>query len=115
MPNKHKKWPRTAKGGGENACSVAGCKRPYRAKGYCFFHYKQWRQGELPHSRYRTCSKTECRKKVFKAGLCEQHFNEMKQGKGAAPAEKAEKPAEKGEKAEKPAEKAEKPAEKPAA
>ena len=86
--NKHKKWPRVAKGGGENACSVKDCKRPYRAKGYCFFHYKKWRQGELPHSRYRTCSKTECRKRVFKAGLCEQHFNERRAGKGEAPAEK---------------------------
>jgi len=115
--NKHKKWPRAAKGGAEAACSVAGCKRPYRAKGYCYFHYKKWRQGELPHSRYRTCSKADCRKKVFKAGYCEQHYNEAKQGKGAAekPAEKAaEKPAEKA--AEKAAEKpTEKAAEKPAA
>ena len=74
--SKLKKWPRKAKGGGEKSCSVAGCKRPYRAKSYCFFHYKKWRQGELPHSRYRTCSKPECRKKVLKAGLCEQHWNE---------------------------------------
>lgn len=72
-----KKWPRSAKGGGKKACSVAGCKRPYRAKSYCFFHYKKWRQGELPHSRYRTCSKAECRKKVVKGGLCETHLAEL--------------------------------------
>jgi hypothetical protein len=39
-----------AKGVGKT-CSVAGCKRGYRAKGYCFFHYKKWRHGELPHAR----------------------------------------------------------------
>ena len=93
--NKHKKWPRVAKGGGEKTCTVKDCKRPYRAKGYCYFNFKKWRQGELPHPRYRTCSKAECRKRVLKAGLCEQHFNEMKAGKaGGAPAA-AEKPAEK--------------------
>ncbi len=80
-----KKWPRVAKGGGSKTCGVANCKRPYRAKGYCFFHYKKWRQGELPHSRYRICSKAECRKKVLKGGLCETHFNEAKAA--GAPAE----------------------------
>lgn len=82
--NRFKKWPRVAKGNGTKACSVAGCKRPYRAKSYCFFHFKKWRQGELPHSRYRTCSKPECRKKVFKSGFCETHFGEIY--KKAAPA-----------------------------
>jgi len=79
-----KGWPRRAKGGGEKACTVSGCKRPYRAKGYCFFHYKKWRQGELPHSRYRVCSKPECRTKATQHGLCEKHFNETYK---AAPAE----------------------------
>jgi hypothetical protein len=86
--NKHKKWPRQARGGEGKACTVANCKRPYRAKGYCFFHYKKWRQGELPHSRYRVCSKAECRKKVEKRGLCAQHFAEAYK-KGAAGGEAA--------------------------
>jgi hypothetical protein len=81
-----KKWPRKAKGGGEKACSVSGCKRPYRAKSYCFFHYKKWRQGELPHSRYRTCSKEGCRVKVQKQGLCETHLAELQKSKAAAAA-----------------------------
>jgi len=84
--NKHKSWPRTAKGGGKKACSVEGCKRPYRAKSYCFFHYKKWRQGELPHSRYRTCSKADCRAKTFKGGLCEKHYAEAYKKEAAAPA-----------------------------
>jgi len=91
--NKHKKWPRLAKGGGAKSCSVANCKRPYRAKSYCFFHYKKWRQGELPHSRYRICSKAECRKKVFKGGLCETHFAEATGKAGAAAPAAEAKPA----------------------
>src|SRR5262249_31048005 len=46
---KPKGWGRVAKGGADNHCSVEGCKRAYRAKGWCYFHYKKWRQGELPH------------------------------------------------------------------
>ncbi|MHA7633007.1 vegetative protein [Corallococcus sp. M7] len=78
-------WPRTAKGGGKKACTVEGCKRPYRAKSYCFFHFKKWRQGELPHTRYRVCSKPECRAKVGpKAGLCEKHYAETYKKDAAA-------------------------------
>jgi len=81
-----KGWGRQPKGGPDNACSVEGCKRPYRAKGYCYFHFKKWRQGELPHSRYRTCSKAECRAKAVRHGLCEKHEAETY---GKAPAETA--------------------------
>ncbi len=58
-------------------CKVSGCKRPYRAKGYCNVHYRGWRQGELPHPRYKTCSKDECRKPVTKKGLCANHLKEV--------------------------------------
>lgn len=77
-------WPRIAKGNGKKACTVEGCKRPYRAKSYCFFHFKKWRQGDLPHSRYRTCSKADCRVKTFKAGLCEKHHGETYKKEAAA-------------------------------
>jgi len=72
-----KGWARKAKGGPDNACTVDGCERPYRSKGYCYFHFKKWRQGELPHSRYRTCSKAECRQKAVRHGLCEKHEAEV--------------------------------------
>ncbi len=78
----------SAKGNGKKSCSVAACKRGYRAKGYCFFHYKKWRRGELPHARYNTCSQAECLKKAVKHGLCETHAA-TKAGK-ATPAAKAE-------------------------
>ena len=88
-PQKKKGWARQSKGSPENACTVEGCKRPYRAKGYCYFHFKKWRQGELPHSRYRTCSKAECRQKAVRHGLCEKHEAEARGAKGGETAASA--------------------------
>jgi hypothetical protein len=62
-------------------CRVQGCKRPYRAKGYCNVHYRKWRRGELPKPRYKTCSAEDCLKPVVKWGLCQAHF-EAAAGKG---------------------------------
>jgi hypothetical protein len=89
-----KKKAPAPKGNGKKTCSAEGCKRAYRAKGLCFFHYKKWRRGELEAkpSRYDLCSKPECKKKVFQHGLCEEHFTAWKksrkknQGAAAAPA-----------------------------
>jgi hypothetical protein len=71
-----KKAP-VAKGLGTKACAIAGCKRAYRAKGFCFFHYKKWRDGEMESkpARYKTCSKPDCKKKVAGHGLCQAHFD----------------------------------------
>ncbi len=74
--SKAKKWKRAPRGGGKKTCQVKDCKRPYRAKGYCFFHYAKWRVGELPHARYDRCNTEKCTKKQFKAGLCQTHYNE---------------------------------------
>ena len=48
-------------------------KRAYQAKGYCFFHYDKWKDGELPKARFKTCSKEGCKKKVVAHGLCAEH------------------------------------------
>lgn len=83
----------------KKTCKVKGCKRPYRARGYCTTHYLRWRKGEMPKARYKTCNhgvkklkngeRKECMKKVFRAGLCEEHFR-ASQGKPAeAPAAQA--------------------------
>ncbi len=90
-----------AKGGGDEKCSVEGCKRAFRAKGLCFFHYKKWRRGELDGrpARYKTCSRPDCRKKTAAHGLCQEHFDAWKRAReGAevaaeAPAAPAEAPA----------------------
>jgi len=89
-----KKMAPRAKGGGKKSCSVDGCKRGYRAKGFCFFHYRKWRRGELEGRppRYSLCSKPDCKKRVKEHGLCEEHFAAWKksrkknQGKEAAAA-----------------------------
>ena len=45
----------------DNPCKVEGCKRTYRAKGYCNVHYKKWRRGELEAKpRYKTCCEENC-------------------------------------------------------
>ena len=56
-------------------CSVEGCKRPYRAKGYCVTHYQKWRRGEIEghKTRYKTCSKEGCRKPAGGFGVCDEH------------------------------------------
>jgi hypothetical protein len=35
----------------EKKCSVDGCRRPYKAKGYCKVHYSKWRKGGFPKPR----------------------------------------------------------------
>ena len=67
-------------------CSVEGCKRAYQAKGYCFFHYDKWKNGELPKGRYKTCSKEGCHKKVLAHGLCAEHQPKKGAEAAAAPA-----------------------------
>ena len=80
---KTKKKAPAAKGAGKKTCTVAGCKRAYRAKGLCFFHYKKWRRSELEGSarRWKTCAKPDCKKKVFQHGLCQEHFDAWKKSR----------------------------------
>ncbi len=74
------------KGGGKQACSIAGCKRAYRAKGLCFFHYNKWRRDELEArpGRYDTCGKEACKKKVVAHGLCQEHHAAWKASRKSA-------------------------------
>jgi len=85
-----KKTAPRAKSNGLKSCLIEGCKRGYRAKGYCFFHYKKWRAGALTHSRYKTCSTADCRQKATQHGMCEAHYTawrtSRKGGVGEAPA-----------------------------
>jgi hypothetical protein len=46
----------------EKSCQIKGCKRPYKAKGYCNVHYKQWRRGKLPKARHDTAGKSKKKK-----------------------------------------------------
>ena len=75
-----------AKGKEGQKCRIEGCKRAYQAKGYCFFHYDKWKNGELPKARYKTCSKEGCHKKVLAHGLCAEHQPKKGGEAAAAPA-----------------------------
>lgn len=92
---KKKKSAPAAKGGGKKTCTIANCKRAYRAKGLCFFHYQKWRRSELESKprRYDICNNAECKKKVLAHGLCQEHFDawkaSRKKNKVAAPAKAA--------------------------
>ena len=83
---KVKKKAPAAKAAGKKTCTVQGCKRAYRAKGLCFFHYKKWRREELEGrpARYDTCSNENCKKKVKEHGLCEEHFGAWKASRKGA-------------------------------
>lgn len=70
-----------SKAAGEAApkkCQVKGCKRPYRAKGYCVTHYQKWRRGELPKARFRRCKKEGCNAQMVRRGYCEEHASKKK-------------------------------------
>jgi hypothetical protein len=71
----------------QKKCRKEGCKRPYRAKGYCNVHYRQWRRGEVgKKQRYKICSKEGCRKPMVRWGLCQEHFEADKKGDAAVAA-----------------------------
>ena len=74
-----KKKPATTEAPRTRACRIAKCKRPYRAKGYCNVHYREWRHGQHPKARYKICTKEACRKPRVKGSLCAEHA-------GSAPA-----------------------------
>lgn len=74
--------------GSEKKCKVDGCKRSYRAKGYCNVHFRKWRRGELETKpRYKTCGEENCKAPMFRKGYCEQHYkawSASKKGEAAA-------------------------------
>lgn len=78
----------------EKTCKQEACKRPYRAKGYCNVHYKAWRQGELPNTRYKTCSQADCLKAVAVHGRCAEHAGLKTEATPTAAAPTADAPAE---------------------
>lgn len=85
------------------ACKVGGCKRAYRAKGYCKPHYRKWRHGAFGKKRYKTCSALNCFRAmvVNRHGYCEEHFQQYyikgdKPAAAPAPAKEEKAGAEKG-------------------
>lgn len=63
-------------------CSVDGCERTVRARGWCNGHYKRWRKkGHLggPELKIvqpgRLCGHTGCDRPYLASGLCSLHYN----------------------------------------
>jgi hypothetical protein len=94
-PGKTAKAKRT-KAKDARPCRITGCKREYRAKGYCRSHYRQWRNGKFGVARYKTCNDhTGCRRPMAlnRHGFCEEHFqNYYVKGLEVAHAPKPEAP-----------------------
>ena len=67
----------------KGSCKAKDCAREAIAKHYCRKHYRLWKAGDMPKSRYKTCTFEKCRKKRFRLSLCEEHYK-AKTGEGAA-------------------------------
>lgn len=71
----------------ERVCSVPGCGRVHRARGFCGGHYQRWQRGDetdtlltTPYTPPATCSVEGCERVVRGGGLCS--FHHLRQWKG---------------------------------
>lgn len=60
-------------------CSVDGCQRAYRARGYCATHWSRWRKGmplDTPVRAFQPdlCIEDGCARKPLARGLCTNHW-----------------------------------------
>lgn len=65
----------------EATCSVEGCERAHRCKGYCGLHYDRVRAygtPDLPERPERVCSVEACGRKVYGNGYCNAHYLRVK-------------------------------------
>jgi hypothetical protein len=66
-------------------CTVPGCDKPYRSKGYCQAHYARWRLHGDPNAggplrmrrRGEVCSVVGCGYAVRSRGLCRIHYGRL--------------------------------------
>jgi hypothetical protein len=65
------------------ACSVEGCDKPVRARGWCQNHYKHWRRGKMPNDgednrrRRGLCSVDNCDQAHSARGFCRRHYTRV--------------------------------------
>jgi len=72
---------------GKGSCKLEGCDREVVGKGYCARHYKKWRRGDLPKSRYKICTEEGCRKPRSVRAKCADHARKPEAASpGTAPA-----------------------------
>ena len=66
-----------------NECSVDGCERPHKARGYCSGHYKRWQEGRpinepMGHS---GCSVDGCDRPSRVRKYCNAHYRRWQKGR----------------------------------
>lgn len=63
----------------QRTCSVDGCERDIRSRGYCYGHYKRWAKGgpvdAKPLPPARKCSVADCANDHYQKGFCILHFS----------------------------------------
>jgi len=62
-----------------SACSVAGCARAVKARGYCCKHYQRWLRYGDAEKRVRyvntgVCRQPGCTSQARSRGLCQTHY-----------------------------------------
>ena len=68
-----------------DTCTMDGCARPHKARGYCQTHYMQFKRGVTPVGPIRTrvalkpdeCAEDGCAEPVKAKGLCKMHYQRL--------------------------------------
>ena len=68
-----------------DTCTMEGCGRPHKARGYCQTHYMQFKRGVTPVGPIRTrvsvkpdeCAEDGCNEPVKAKGLCKMHYQRL--------------------------------------
>jgi hypothetical protein len=68
-----------------NACTMEGCGRPHKARGYCQTHYMQFKRGITPVGPIKVrvsikpdeCAEDGCAEPVKAKGLCKMHYQRL--------------------------------------
>lgn len=68
------------------SCSIDGCLRPYKCKGFCAFHYKRFQTGipldaPLLRAPGRTCTYPGCERDFMARGYCGLHYKRFMAGR----------------------------------
>jgi len=66
----------------ERTCSIDGCGRPMKSRGWCQAHYFRWRRNGDPggpevltKGAWKSCNMDGCDRKMFGHGLCQMHWS----------------------------------------
>lgn len=56
-------------------CSIPGCGKPSRSRGWCSMHYTRWKRHGSPDDRFpATCTVGGCERPFYAKGMCAMHY-----------------------------------------